>query len=97
MVSFYDYAVLKMKHSTPLLVLLLTFGYHKNAYRNGGYTLIQNNKNPFLNEINDAYHFIVSRSIRYNFFKPSSQNYHPVSPLPLLQKNMSVRSGLFLA
>ena len=77
-----------MKHSILLLILLLTFGYHNNAYGNGSYTLVQNDKNPFLNEINGAYHFIVSRSIGYDFFKPYSHNYHPVSPLPLLQKNI---------
>ena len=71
MVSFYDYAFLKMKHSILLLVLLLTFGYHNNAYGNGGYTLVQNNNNPFLNEINDAYHFIVSilQNLEHNLYR----------------------------
>ena len=32
MVSFYDYAFLKVKHSHLLLVLLLTFGCHNNAH-----------------------------------------------------------------
>ena len=95
-VSLYDYAFLKMKYSPLLLILLFTFGWQHNAYGNGGYILVQNYKNPFLNEINDAYHFIVSRSIGYNFFKRSPQNYHPVSPLHPLQKNISVHSGLFL-
>ena len=88
MVSFYDYAFLKMKYCPLLLVLLLTFGCHNNAYGNGGYTLVQNNNDPFLNEINDTYHFIVSGGIGYNFFKPAPQNYHPASPLTPLQKNI---------
>ena len=88
MVSFYDYAFLKMKHSTLSLVLLLTFECYSIAYGNGDYNLVQNDKNSVLNEINDAYHFIISKSIGYNFFKPSPQNYHPVSPLPPLQKNI---------
>ena len=87
-VSFYDYAFLEMKHSPLLLVLLLTFGAHKNAYGNEGCNLVQNNKNPFLNEINGTYNFIVSGHIGYNFFKPYPQNYHAVSTLPPLQKNI---------
>ena len=50
MVSFYGYAFLKVKDSPLLLILLLTFGYHNNAYGNGDYTLIQNGNNPFLNK-----------------------------------------------
>ena len=57
-------------------------------YENGGYALIQNNRNPFLNENKDAYHFIFSGSMGYNFFKPPHHNDHPISPLPPLQKNI---------
>ena len=88
MVSFYDYAFLKMKDSHLLLVLLLTFGCHNNAYGNGSHTLVQSDRDSFLNEINDAYHFIVSGGVGYNFFQPSPQNYHPISPFSPLQKNI---------
>ena len=32
MVSFYDYAFLKVKHCPLILVLLLTFGCHNNTH-----------------------------------------------------------------
>ena len=57
-------------------------------YENGGYTLVQNEKNPFINENKDPYSFIVSGSMGYNFFKPPPPNNHPISPLPPLQKNI---------
>ena len=60
-----------------------------NPYGNGGYTLVQNDKNRlFLNEVNDGYHFIISGSMGYNFFKPSPHYNKTISPLPPLQKNI---------
>ena len=57
-------------------------------YRNGEYALVQNEETSFLNEINDGYHFIVSGSMGYNFFKPSAHTNQSISPLPPLQKNI---------
>ena len=88
MVPFYDYAFLKIKPSPHLFVSLLTFGCHNNAYGNGSHTLVQSDRDSFLNEINDAYHFIVSGGVGYNFFQPYPQNYHPISPFSPLQKNI---------
>ena len=65
MVSFYDYAFLKMKHSPLLLVLLLTFGCHNKQLHTLKWISYTSSSKwykilYFLNEINDAYHFIVS-------------------------------------
>ena len=66
-----------------------SIGYRRvYEYGNGGYALVQNDKDPFLTKINDPYHFIFSGSMGYNFFKPPFQNYHPISPLPPLQKKI---------
>ena len=55
---------------------------------NGLWVLDQKEVAPFLSEKSDNYHFIISGSIGYNFFKPSTFKSRSLSPLPPLQKNM---------
>ncbi|MFL3007579.1 MAG: hypothetical protein ACJZ10_06225 [Candidatus Neomarinimicrobiota bacterium] len=58
------------------------------VYENGTWILDQKEASPFLSEKSDSYHFIVSGSIGYNFFKPPHHYDQPISPLPHLQKNI---------
>ena len=48
----------------------------------------QKEEAPFLSEKSNNYHFIISGSIGYNFFRPSAFKSQPLSPLPFLQKNV---------
>ena len=57
-------------------------------YSNGDLTLVQKDETTFLNQINDGYHFIISGSMGYNFFKPPLQDNKPISLLPLSQNNI---------
>ena len=57
-------------------------------YESGVLVLDQKEEAPFLSEKSNNYHFIISGSIGYNFFRPSAFKSQPLSPLPFLQKNV---------
>ena len=63
-------------------------------YENGWWKFNQKKEEaPFLSEKEDDYHFIVSGSMGYNFFKPSGLNNKPLSPLPPLQPWFDPETG----